>query len=83
MTTTEDPTVAAELAAWSWRGELAEQERSIAWLGRRTGIPTRTIYSYAYGQRRVTQRFLRAAAVALGRHDLLQRGGSDARESSE
>lgn len=55
----------AQLRAWDWRADLKADERSIPWLARKTGKPTRTIYAYAYGEIRAPLAWLREAYKVL------------------
>lgn len=55
-----------ELRAWDWRAALAADDRSIPWLARKTDRSDRTVYSYAYEQRRPPIAWLRSAAQVLG-----------------
>jgi hypothetical protein len=40
---------AAELRSWDWLRDLRDDERSISWLARKTGMSTSSVHAYAYG----------------------------------
>jgi hypothetical protein len=50
----------------TWRIELDEQGRTLAWLARATGTPASTVYAYSMGKRRAPDAWLNKVAAALG-----------------
>lgn len=50
---------------WDWHRSLTEQERSCAWLARKTGCHPMTVYRYAWGQRTPSIGWLRRAHAVL------------------
>ena len=50
----------------TWRIELREQGRTLAWLARTTGTPASTVYAYSMGKRRAPDGWLVKVADALG-----------------
>lgn len=59
----------AELLAWDWRATLRANDRSPAWLARKTGQHYRAVYRYWHGQLEAPIAFLRSAARVLGGPD--------------
>ena len=54
------------LRDWDWQAELKRQGRPKAWLARATGMKPRTVYAYAYGERRAPLSWLRKVIIILG-----------------
>ncbi len=66
MDLTQVPSIdEAELRAWDWQAELGRQERSLAWLARRTQRSQSALYKFAKGQLTPSVGWLRQAAIAL------------------
>lgn len=55
----------AELLAWDWRAALKANDRSPAWLARKTGHNYRAVYRYWHGQLEAPIAFLRSAMAVL------------------
>ncbi|HET7029134.1 MAG TPA: hypothetical protein VFI34_01380 [Candidatus Limnocylindrales bacterium] len=50
-----------QLRSWDWSAEAARQDRSNAWLGRKTGKSQPTVSRYAHGTLKPPADWLRAA----------------------
>ncbi len=57
----------AELRAWDWMADLVEQERTQAWLARKTDRSQAAVNRFARGSLAPSLAWLRSAARVLGR----------------